>query len=257
MLRNTGQSSWPLNGSLRLGTDRTRDRASDFKANDWVNSSRPSAVDENVTVPGKDSVGPGETAKFSFSIENPATVDGSYTEYLRPVVEGVAWLPEDYGMYVPVTVQSTQLNYQMVKQDYSRQLGTLRYGEELTARLSIRNTGAKPWAVGGTNPVRLGATRPTDRGSGFAVLSGADAWESPSRASRIDARVASLSTGSLSSATEIRQGEVAYFNVPLKVPIIPTNVYNEYFNLVSEGISWFPDLGIYLPLNVGGPAVGI
>lgn len=257
MIRNTGQSAWPVGGNVRLGTDRGRDRVSGFKANDWLGSSRPSAIDENVTAPGKTVVGAGETARFTFNVDNPSSVDGTYAEHLRPVVEGVTWMPEDYGMYVPVTVQSAPLSYQVEKQEFSRPSGNLRYGEELTARLSIRNIGAKPWAVGGTNPVRLGASRPYDRGSGFAVLSGTDSWEDPSRASRIDAKVSNLSTGTLASASEIRQGEVAYFNVPLKVPVVPVGAYPEYFNLVAEGISWFPDLGIYFPLNVGGPAVGI
>jgi hypothetical protein len=50
-----------------------------------------------------DYVGPGQVAWFQFTIQAPAG-RGTYRLYLRPVIEGAAWL-EDYGVFWLITVQ--------------------------------------------------------------------------------------------------------------------------------------------------------
>ena len=47
-------------------------------------------------------VGPGQVAWFQFTIAAPAS-PGTYKLYLRPLIEGAAWL-EDYGVFWVVTV---------------------------------------------------------------------------------------------------------------------------------------------------------
>ena len=49
-----------------------------------------------------DYVGPGQVAWFQFTIVAPAS-RGTYKLYLRPLIEGAAWL-EDYGVFWVVTV---------------------------------------------------------------------------------------------------------------------------------------------------------
>src|SRR6267143_997689 len=49
-----------------------------------------------------DYVGPGQVAWFQFTIAAPAS-RGTYKLYLRPLIEGAAWL-EDYGVFWVVTV---------------------------------------------------------------------------------------------------------------------------------------------------------
>jgi hypothetical protein len=48
-------------------------------------------------------VGPGQVAWFQFTIQAPTT-RGTYRLYLRPLIEGAAWL-EDYGVFWLVTVR--------------------------------------------------------------------------------------------------------------------------------------------------------
>lgn len=48
-------------------------------------------------------VGPGQVAWFQFTLQAPATA-GIYRLYLRPLIEGAAWL-EDYGVFWVVTVR--------------------------------------------------------------------------------------------------------------------------------------------------------
>jgi hypothetical protein len=50
-----------------------------------------------------DYVGPGQVAWFQFTIAAP-TSPGTYKLYLRPLIEGAAWL-EDYGVFWVVTVR--------------------------------------------------------------------------------------------------------------------------------------------------------
>jgi hypothetical protein len=55
-----------------------------------------------IAVQPADYVGPGQVAWFQFTIAAP-TSPGTYKLYLRPLIEGAAWL-EDYGVFWVVTV---------------------------------------------------------------------------------------------------------------------------------------------------------
>lgn len=255
-IRNTGQTSWPVGGNLRLGTDRTLDRASAFRGSDWLSPSRASTIDRNDSVPGKTVISPGEVAAFSFRVADSLYPDGSYSEYLRPVWDGVAWLPEDYGMFVSATVKSGALNHAFVSQSFDKSPATLRVGEKVTATVTLRNLGTTPWTNTGANPVRLGTSRPLDRASGFAMLTSAsalsivDPWLTANRASGLDGKNGVGATA-LDPNIVVRQGESAIFRVPMSVPGgLPYGAYPEYFNLVQEGVGWFTDLGIYFPLTI-------
>jgi hypothetical protein len=247
-IRNSGQSSWKVGGPLRLGTDRKRDRSSAFRGPDWISASRASTIDAVADAPAEDVVDPGQIARFDFQVKSASKPDGSYREYFRPVIDGKEWLRES-DKYVPVTVRSGDYDYGVVSQRYSQNPADLGYGDTVTATVRIRNHGHVPWPVDGPSPVRLGTSGPQDRSSAFAALTGADAWFSPTRASGIDGRVDgdSLDTG----AAEIKQGEIAQFNVPMQVSSeVEGGARTERFNLVREGEAWFPDRGISVPLNV-------
>ena len=55
-----------------------------------------------IAIQPADYVGPGQVAWFQFTIQAPATA-GTYRLYLRPLIEGAAWL-EDFGVFWLVTV---------------------------------------------------------------------------------------------------------------------------------------------------------
>ena len=58
---------------------------------------------DRIAIQPAEYVGPGQVAWFQFTIQAPAS-PGTYRLYLRPVIEGAAWL-EDYGVYWVVTVR--------------------------------------------------------------------------------------------------------------------------------------------------------
>jgi len=95
-LVNKGNTVWKASGdnATKLGTSRNLDRTSLFHHDSWLNQNRVVAVEKDVA--------PGETGRFSFTIQAPEKV-GSYKEYFRPVVENVTWM-EDLGIYWDITV---------------------------------------------------------------------------------------------------------------------------------------------------------
>lgn len=248
-IRNSGQSSWRTNGKLRLGTDKRRDRPSPFRGPDWLSANRASSVDAVADSPGESVVNSGQVARFDFQVQTKTKPDGSYREYLRPVIDdGGGWLRETRA-FIPVTVRSDAYDYSVVSQQYSRDPSDLGYGDTVVAALRVKNYGREPWPVDGPDPVRLGTSGPQNRSSLFASLSGADPWSSRSRASGIDGRVDGNSV--TTNVDEIKQGETAQFNVPLRVDSdLDRGRYLERFNLVHEDKAWLPDQGIAFPLNI-------
>lgn len=93
---NMGNQPWS-SANVRLGASNARDRASVFRDTNWLSASR-------LPVFTVDTVRPGETAIFEFSMLAPVTT-GSYYEYFTPLIEGAMWF-RDIGMYYPINVVS-------------------------------------------------------------------------------------------------------------------------------------------------------
>jgi hypothetical protein len=89
--KNTGNVSWTNSGSnpIRVGTSNPMDRSSPFCDSSWLGCNRPVSMSEAA-------VAPGQTATFEFWYKAPAST-GVYTEYFRPVVEGIQWM-NDLGL---------------------------------------------------------------------------------------------------------------------------------------------------------------
>ncbi|MFA7308960.1 MAG: S8 family serine peptidase [Patescibacteria group bacterium] len=96
--KNTGSQAWN-DSNVALGTANPLDRTSPF----YTNANGSGWKSANRIKMEKNSVQPGESSKFSFTIKAPET-PGVYTEYFRPVVDGVGWM-EDYGLYWSIAVQ--------------------------------------------------------------------------------------------------------------------------------------------------------
>lgn len=99
--------------------------------------------------------------------------------------------------------------------------------QKATWTLSALNTGSTTWVNSGPNPVRLGTSRSIDRNSLLCACS----------------RAATLNESS------VAPGQIGTFTFTVQAPTSP-GIYNEYFNLVAEGITWFNDPGLYWTANV-------
>lgn len=98
---------------------------------------------------------------------------------------------------------------------------TLRAGESATALLRFRNTGVITWLPTGSNPVRLGTQNPRDRASPFFTPG---SWISPNRPAAVAASTPPEAVGDF----------VFTLTAPDRY-----GVYEESYQLVREGISWF------------------
>jgi lysozyme len=93
-------------------------------------------------------------------------------------------------------------------------------GQTVAASLTLKNNGSKTW----DSNTKLGTTQARDRASAFADGS----WLAPNRASHVTGTVPPGGTFKFTFN----------FHAPAKA-----GTYNEYFDLVQEGVAWFSDPG--------------
>lgn len=105
-------------------------------------------------------------------------------------------------------------------------------GEKGTWTVSARNTGDNTWTNSGANPVRLSPSRPNDRTSAFCTAS----WLACSRAVNLN-------------EASVPPGSIGTFTMQVQAPGNP-GTYNEYFNLLAEGITWMNDPGLFFGTQV-------
>ena len=111
-------------------------------------------------------------------------------------------------------------------------VSTVLPGATLYVQVQARNIGYQTW---NRSNLHLGTSNPNDRTSQFYDTS----WINTTRpASMVESSVG--------------PGDVATFNFALHAPT-QTGTYNEYFNLVNEGVAWLNDPGLYFTINVVNP----
>jgi len=99
--------------------------------------------------------------------------------------------------------------------------------------LVFKNTGNTVW---NKNTVHLGTTHPMDNPSAFADSS----WLSNNRISMQE--------------DSVPINGLAHFNFTITAPNGLYGSFNQYFNLVAEGIGWLKDMGIYWKINITQPS---
>ncbi|MEX1113141.1 MAG: N-acetylmuramoyl-L-alanine amidase [Patescibacteria group bacterium] len=242
-LKNQGEKTWRNDGAnpVRLGTNRTKDRASGFAAT-WLAPSRTGTFDDQ-SGGGADgnvhTVEPNETARFSFTVTAP-TKSCIYKEYFLPVSEGIAWFPRDIGVYWRITVEPDIYRYQWVTQSNDLPTDPNRTAD-LT--LDIKNVGNIAWRNDGANPVRLGTDRPQDRGGSLYHSS----WIGPNRITTFDDQSGGGADGNVHT---VEPNETARFSFTAHMPDRRINI-KEYVRPLAEGLAWMNDVGIYWPVVLG------
>ncbi len=95
-MRNSGSAVWRRGtpSEVRLGVVGD-DRSLSFLGSGWASADRPAVQREAL-------VAPGGTVTFRFTIR--AARPGHFALRLCPVVDGIAWLP-DQGIYIPITIR--------------------------------------------------------------------------------------------------------------------------------------------------------
>ena len=112
--------------------------------------------------------------------------------------------------------------------------GTLNHtwlGAQGTLKVTVRNTGSKTWGADSI-PIRLGTSAPNDRTSNLATTG----WISTARAAQVSGQVP--------------PGATYTFTFPYRVAVNNSYPYVEHFDLVAEGVQWFPDAGLQVPVGL-------
>ena len=111
---------------------------------------------------------------------------------------------------------------------------TVTPGGSLYLQVVGRNVGYQTWSQ---SNLHLGTSNPDDRTSQFYDSS----WINSTRP-----------TGLVEAS--VAPGDVGTFNFVVHAPS-QTGTYNEYFNLVADGITWLGDPGLFFTINVVSPVV--
>ena len=80
-VKNTGNTTWPVGDAVRATAPNSKSANTS-----WINTSRPTALDGNVTRRGATDVRPGEVGRFTFVLSANGRAAGTYTETF-----GVGW----------------------------------------------------------------------------------------------------------------------------------------------------------------------
>lgn len=236
---NTGNKTWTNSGPnpIRVGTSHPYDRNSSANDPTWLSPARPTTMKEA-------SVAPGQTATFEFWITAPQVAQNTImNEYYNLLAENLAWMP-DQNMFFGINVVKPAYGWSLVGQaaytDSTKTtpigLSNLLPGQRVFVSMLAKNTGNTAWVNNGPNPTNLGTTHGIDRNSVFFD----DTWLGQSRATRL-------------KEASVTPGQVGTFEFWLKAPSLSQDTtYLEYFNPVTEGLAWFPDLGLNYNIRVQG-----
>jgi len=128
-----------------------------------------------------------------------------------------------------------QLNSQSVFTDETKSqpsgLNNLSPSQKVYAVISIKNIGSQTWYKSGSNPFRLGTSRPYERISRYCDTT----WLSCSRPAGM-------------TEEQVAPGQNATFQFWLKMPVNGGTV-DEYFTPVAEGRQWLQDIGMFYRIN--------
>lgn len=167
------------------------------------------------------SVAPGASKTFSFPITAPST-PGTYNFQWRVLQDGVEW----FGDLTPnVSVQVDAPSYNGATFVSQSAPSIMVTGKPYTVSVTMQNTGTTTW-VGGAGNFRLGSRNPTDNMT----------WGS----NRIDV------------GGSVPPGGTKTFTFPVTAPGA-AGTYNLQWEMVQDGVGWFGDTTINIPVSVLAP----
>ncbi|HUC20305.1 MAG TPA: hypothetical protein VMR98_02305, partial [Candidatus Polarisedimenticolaceae bacterium] len=250
---------------VHLATSGPLNRASDFFGSGWATNNRPAATfgavyESNGTTlaPNQHVAQNGQIVKFNITFHVPAGYPaGVYREVYRPIYEGVAGGGlSDPWTFMDVTVTPVYANAFSA----GSSAPTLRPTESTNAFISYVNTGNVAWfdnlsvfSSPGSLPVHLATSHAINRSSLFGTDWGGD---NNRPASVFGAVYESNGTTLASNQHVAGPGQIAKFNIPLKVPAQQAaNTYREYFQPIVEGGSTMNDPATFTDVAVSNQPI--
>ena len=205
-MKNTGTTTWTRAGGYKLGSQNPQDNFTWGLNRVWLSS--------------KESVAPGQSKTFTFTITAPST-PGFYNFQWRMVHELVTWFGA-FSTNQQILVASID-NAQFISQSVP---STLSPGQTATASVTMKNTGTTTWtrAAG----YKLGSQNPQ----------GNLTW--------------GLNRVLLSSSESVAPGQSKTFTFTITAPSTP-GIYNFQWRMLQELVRWFGAFSPNRQISVTGP----
>lgn len=232
--KNTGNVPWYKNGhwpQVQIGTWLPQDHTSILCDKTWIRCSRATTHTEDI-------VKPGENATFSFWIQPPVGFQ-RYGEAFNLVADGLTWL-NPTGAYLVADASQAKYTWEFISQaNYTDSTKSSYIGWNSTAAanskvytvIKAKNTGTVTWRKNNYWPqVQLGTWYQQDRISNSCDPS---TWIRCSRAVT-------------HTEDTVAPGEIATFEFWVNTPTISGITNGEAYNLVADGLVWFPSTGLYV-----------
>jgi hypothetical protein len=222
--RNTGTATWTRGvagsqANLGINGDSKAFAALGMSVN-WLSADRVATTQE-ATVP------PGGTGTFTFTVRAPLAM-GEYRLPLRPVIDGVQWLP-DQGVYL-VVKSDYGMHARWVSQSPYPTLARGEISAPLT--ISFANTGTATWTRGVVGAqVNLGINGDDRTWSALGVD-----WPTPDRVA-------------IQDQVTVPSGAIGSFTFRVRAPLTP-GVYAIHVRPVADGAVWLEDYGVFLFITV-------
>ena len=150
----------------------------------------------------------------------------NYTPYLNQAFDEI-W----EGWWGAGSTVGANYSWSMVSWSANKNISNIGPGESIQINVTVKNTGNRIWS-NISNPVSIGTWNPTDRRSVF-----------------YDSTWVSVGRPAVLNELTVAPGANGNFSFVMKAPL-QSGVYNERFNLVADGITWFPDLGYTIAITV-------
>lgn len=203
-IRNTGSTSWPVGGTVRLSTA----SASRFATSSWISTTRPASLARNVTTNSAASVARNQIAEFRVPIGSNGLAPGSYSETFTLIADGDTTMTPRFTVPIQV-VPGWRDNVFNVLENASFESGLgpwrgsgLSSGDGRTT--AVRRVGSASLRLTGGGAKVVSETVPFAGGSGRGFTLGAWSRSDGSRSSGgpIDVQaIASYSDGTSSTFT--------------------------------------------------------
>ncbi|NTU69702.1 S8 family serine peptidase, partial [bacterium] len=129
---------------------------------------------------------------------------------------------------------SSSYSWELVSWNANKSLIGLSPGDTAHITVTAKNTGTTTWLKSTSPAVLLGTNNSKDRSSIFA----ANGWVNSGRPARLN-------------EDSVLPGSQGVFEFDISVPAKP-GTYNEAFSLVAEGITWFNEQNLVIPIKVNG-----
>ncbi len=222
--KNTGTAPWvrgAVGQQANLGINGdTKSFAALGMSVGWLSADRVATTQEAT-------VAPGGIGTFTFTVRAPLAT-GEYRIPLRPVVDGVQWMP-DQGVFL-VVKSDDGFHGKWVSQSPYPTLGPGQLSEPLT--ISFANTGGATWQRGVFGKqVNLGINGDDRTWSALGV-----GWPTPDRVA-------------IQDQATVPPGALGTFTFRVKAPLTP-GVYAIHVRPVADGTVWLEDYGVFLVVTV-------